>query len=82
MFLVPSFDCPAFLAAIVSTPLENEDIKERVLLYEPFVGYIPKQHRLSEKKKIDISDLDINDMLLLEDGHCFREVSAFLPSGV
>ncbi len=60
-------------AAIVSTPLKNEDIKERVLFYEPFVGYIPKHHRLSEKKKIDISDLDINDMLLLEDGHCFRD---------
>lgn len=60
-------------AAIVSTPLENEDIKERVLFYEPFVAYIPREHRLSEKKKIDISNLDINDMLLLEDGHCFRD---------
>ncbi|RLD28116.1 MAG: hydrogen peroxide-inducible genes activator [Bacteroidetes bacterium] len=60
-------------AAIAATPLENEDIKERVLFYEPFVGYIPKHHRLNVKKKIDISDLDINDMLLLEDGHCFRD---------
>jgi len=60
-------------AAIVSTPLENEDIKERVLFYEPFVAYIPREHRLREKKKIDIADLDINDMLLLEDGHCFRD---------
>lgn len=60
-------------AAIVSTPLKIEDIKERVLFYEPFVGYIPKHHRLSENKKIDVSDLDINDMLLLQDGHCFRD---------
>lgn len=60
-------------AAIVSTPLKIEDIKERVLFYERFVGYIPKHHRLSEKKKIDVSDLDINDMLLLQDGHCFRD---------
>ncbi|MBN4084711.1 LysR family transcriptional regulator [Flavobacteriaceae bacterium AH-315-B10] len=60
-------------AAIVSTPLKNEDIKERVLFYEPFVGYIPKHHRLSDKKKIDVADLDIDDMLLLEDGHCFRD---------
>ncbi|MCF6295108.1 MAG: LysR substrate-binding domain-containing protein [Flavobacteriaceae bacterium] len=60
-------------AAIAATPLENEDIKERVLFYEPFVGYIPSHHRLSEKSKIDISDLDIDDMLLLEDGHCFRD---------
>lgn len=60
-------------AAIVSTPLENETIKERVLFYEPFVGYIPSNHRLSGKKKIDVSDLEIDDMLLLEDGHCFRD---------
>jgi len=60
-------------AAIVSTPLEHESIKERVLFYEPFVGYIPNNHRLSDTKKIDISDLEIDDMLLLEDGHCFRD---------
>lgn len=60
-------------AAIVSTPLEIETIKERVLFYEPFVGYIPSNHRLSDKKKIDVSDLEIDDMLLLEDGHCFRD---------
>lgn len=60
-------------AAIAATPLESEDIKERVLFYEPFVGYIPKHHRLNEKKEIDITDLDINDMLLLKDGHCLRD---------
>ncbi len=60
-------------AAIAATPLENENIKERVLYFEPFVAYIPKNHRLSDKKKIDVSDLDIEDMLLLEDGHCFRD---------
>ncbi len=60
-------------AAIVSTPLDNEKIKERVLFYEPFVGYIPLHHRLNSKKKIEVSDLEIEDMLLLEDGHCFRD---------
>ncbi|WP_025740116.1 LysR substrate-binding domain-containing protein [Aquimarina pacifica] len=60
-------------AAIAATPLENENLKERVLYYEPFVGYIPPNHRLSKKKKIDVADLDIDDMLLLEDGHCFRD---------
>ena len=60
-------------AAIAATPLEDENIKERVLYFEPFVSYIPKGHRLHSNKKIDVSDLDINDMLLLEDGHCFRD---------
>ncbi len=60
-------------AAIAATPLYHENIKERVLYYEPFVGYIPSNHRLSEKKKIERADLDIDDILLLEDGHCFRD---------
>lgn len=60
-------------AAIAATPLEDESIKERVLYFEPFVGYIPKGHRLHSNKKIEVSDLDIDDMLLLEDGHCFRD---------
>lgn len=60
-------------AGIAATPLENDNIKERPLYYEPFVGYIPKEHRLSDKKKLDVSDLEIDDMLLLEDGHCFRD---------
>ncbi|MBP0905379.1 LysR substrate-binding domain-containing protein [Mariniflexile gromovii] len=60
-------------AAIAATPLEDENIKERVLYFEPFVSYIPNNHRLHGNKKIDVADLDISDMLLLEDGHCFRD---------
>ena len=60
-------------AAIAATPLEDESIKERVLYFEPFVSYIPQGHRLHTNKKIDVADLDIDDMLLLEDGHCFRD---------
>jgi LysR family hydrogen peroxide-inducible transcriptional activator len=60
-------------AAIVATPLALESIKERVLYYEPFVAYIPQNHRLHQSERIKPSDLDIEDVLLLEDGHCFRE---------
>jgi LysR family hydrogen peroxide-inducible transcriptional activator len=60
-------------AAIAATPLVIDNIKERVLYYEPFVGYIPVNHRLAPEKKISIGDLNIDDILLLEDGHCFRD---------
>ncbi|WP_271406866.1 hydrogen peroxide-inducible genes activator [Tenacibaculum soleae] len=59
-------------AALAATPLENEAIKERVLYYEPFVGLIPAEHRLYNEKKIKIDDLEVDDILLLEDGHCFK----------
>lgn len=60
-------------AAIAATPLYHEKIKERTLYYEPFVGYVPDGHRLFQKDKIEGKDLDIDDILLLEDGHCFRD---------
>ena len=60
-------------AAIAATPLEDEKIKEIVLYYEPFVAYIPSDHITSQKKEIEISDLNPDDILLLQDGHCFRD---------
>jgi LysR family hydrogen peroxide-inducible transcriptional activator len=60
-------------AAIAATPLEDEKIKEIVLYYEPFVAYIPTNHVISQKKEIEISDLNLDDILLLQDGHCFRD---------
>ena len=60
-------------AAIAATPLENEKIKERALYYEPFVGYIPESHELYSKNLLEVKDLDVDNILLLEDGHCFRD---------
>jgi len=60
-------------AAIAATPLENPTIKERPLYYEPFVAYVPNNHRLNSKEILETTDLDMQDMLVLEDGHCFRD---------
>ncbi|WP_034921872.1 LysR family transcriptional regulator [Gillisia sp. CAL575] len=60
-------------AAIAATPLELDGIKEQVLYYEPFVAYIPEGHRLATESNLKVEDLDIDDMLLLEDGHCFKD---------
>ncbi len=60
-------------AGIAATPLENENIKERVLYYEPFVGFLDENHRLFSKAQLAVEDLEIDDILLLEDGHCFKD---------
>ena len=60
-------------AGIAATPLENEAIKECVLYYEPFVGFVNENHRLFASKKLSIDSLEIDDILLLEDGHCFKD---------
>jgi LysR family transcriptional regulator, hydrogen peroxide-inducible genes activator len=59
--------------AIAATPLENEAIIEKPLYYEPFIGLIPENHRLYNQKKITSEELEIEDILLLEDGHCFKD---------
>ncbi|GAA4060148.1 LysR substrate-binding domain-containing protein [Flavobacterium cheonanense] len=60
-------------AAIAATPLNEEKIKEVVLYFEPFVAYIPEDHESFSKKEIEISDLNLDEILLLQDGHCFRD---------
>ncbi len=57
--------------AIAATPLDEENIKEIVLYYEPFVAYIPNAESL-DKNEVEVSDLDLDNILLLQDGHCFR----------
>lgn len=59
-------------AGIAATPLKYDNIDERPLYYEPFVGYIPEQHRLSKVEKLAQEDLLDENILVLEEGHCFR----------
>jgi LysR family hydrogen peroxide-inducible transcriptional activator len=58
--------------AIAATPLDEEKLKEIVLYYEPFVAYIPENSLNKAKKEIEVADLDVEKILLLQDGHCFR----------
>jgi LysR family transcriptional regulator, hydrogen peroxide-inducible genes activator len=60
-------------AAIAATPLMEEKIKEIVLYFEPFVAYIPENHQNYSKSEIEVSDLNLDEILLLQDGHCFRD---------
>lgn len=60
-------------AAIAATPLMEEKIKEIVLYFEPFVAYIPESHHTFQKEEIEVSDLNLDEILLLQDGHCFRD---------
>lgn len=60
-------------AGIAATPLLEEKIKEIVLYYEPFVAYIPETHHHFQKNEIEVGDLNLDEILLLQDGHCFRD---------
>jgi len=60
-------------AGLLATPLEDPEIVEKPLYNEPFIGFIPKGHRLYGKEKLRDEDLAVDDILLLEEGHCFRD---------
>lgn len=59
-------------AAIAATPLNISGILEQPLYYEPFVAFIPENHRLSSEAFVLNSELRLDDILLLNQGHCFR----------
>ena len=58
---------------IIATPVEQGHIFEEDLYYEPFVGYLAESHSLAEKEKLSVDDLDISNLWLLNEGHCFRD---------
>lgn len=58
--------------AIAATPLNNNRIIERPLYYEPFIAYVPEHHFLAGNKTLGVDDLSNGDILILKDGHCFR----------
>jgi LysR family hydrogen peroxide-inducible transcriptional activator len=59
-------------AGLVALEAELGALEHAEVMRDPFVVAMPKGHRLAKKKKIAQSDLDAEDVLLLEDGHCLR----------
>ncbi len=59
--------------AILATPVEGVDFKVHPLYYEPFFAYLSSRHELLKRVQISREDLDLSEMWLLQDGHCFRD---------
>ena len=57
---------------ILATPLEQNTLVERPLYYENFVAYLSKSSPLFKKKALNTSDLDDDQLWLLNEGHCMR----------
>lgn len=59
-------------AGLAATPLNEQSIIEKPLYYEQFVAYIHPDSKLAKKKQVDEDDIPVNDLILLEEGHCMR----------
>lgn len=58
---------------ILATPVERGNIFEEELYYEPFVGYVSREHPLADKEELELDDLEAANLWLLNEGHCFRD---------
>jgi len=58
---------------IVALPFTEADVVTQPLFDEPFVVLLPQDHPLTEKESISPDDLDQHNVLLLGEGHCFRD---------
>ena len=58
---------------ILSTPLKESSLTEIPVFYENFVAYTSKNSKLYKKKNINPDDIDIEEIWLLNEGHCMRE---------
>ena len=59
-------------AALLALPVEDEGFEVEILFEEPFMLATPASHPLSESENVSMCDLDGQELLLLEDGHCLR----------
>lgn len=58
---------------VVVTPLDEPGIVEKPMFYEKFYAYLSKDHPLLKKDRLNLHDLESDDMWMLQQGHCFRD---------
>lgn len=58
---------------IMSTPLREAALTEIPVFYENFVAYVSRHSKLSKKKSISPEDIDMEEIWVLNEGHCMRE---------
>ncbi|MEC4720235.1 hydrogen peroxide-inducible genes activator [Noviherbaspirillum sp. CPCC 100848] len=60
-------------AAIMALPFADQGLMVQPLYDEPFVVALPKHHAWASRDAIDAEELKSETMLLLGNGHCFRD---------
>ena len=66
---------------ILATPLEEKELREVPLFYEPFLFYSRHDDPLLSKETVAARDISSEKTLLLEEGHCFRNQALKICQG-
>ena len=59
-------------AALISMPTDSNVFESHALFTEPFFLSVAEDHPLASKESVTEEDLRNQQLILLEDGHCFR----------
>jgi LysR family hydrogen peroxide-inducible transcriptional activator len=59
--------------AILCLPFEEPDVVVQPLFEEPCMAVMPPNHRLAKQCSVNAKDLEKEHILLLGEGHCFRD---------
>jgi len=60
-------------AGLLALPVDVDQLVTRLLFEEPFVLALNDQHPLAAQEVITMDQLEDQELLLLEDGHCLRD---------
>ncbi len=60
-------------AGLLALPVPEDRFQVRILFEEPFVLAVSDSHPLAANQRIDMEDLEGQELLLLADGHCLRD---------
>jgi LysR family hydrogen peroxide-inducible transcriptional activator len=60
-------------AVILALPFPLDDLESLEIGTDRFWVVCPADHRLAARKSVRAEEMEIDDLLLLEDGHCLRE---------
>ncbi len=82
--LIDSLNGRRIDAALIALPWEAAGIETQTLAEDEFLFVGPRGHPLASRNGLSPDDIDAEEILLLEDGHCLREHAlsvCSLPTG-
>jgi LysR family hydrogen peroxide-inducible transcriptional activator len=76
--LTAMLDASELDLALVALESELGDLVVEPLFRDPFVLAVSREHRLASRNAVAPSDLEGEDVLLLDDGHCLRQQTSII----
>lgn len=61
--------------ALLALPLRHKDLELQPVRTEPLLAALPEKHPLASNDSISLAELRGESLVMLRDGHCFRDLS-------